>query len=296
MKIVITGSLGNIGKPLTETLVGKGYSVTVISSNPEKQKEIENLGANAAIRSIEDVSFLSNTFADADVVYVMVPPDFKEPNRRIFYSRIANNYAEAIQQAKVKRVIHLSTFGADLDKGTGILMGAHDAENILNKLENVVLTHIRPTYFFYNLNNFIPAIKYQNSIKANYGGDRKFPLVSPLDIAEAIADEITNPNPKGGVRYVYSDERNGHEIAKILGEAIGKPDLKWEVISNEEVQNNLEGHGVPLILAQGLTEMYDSMYKGDLASDFYKNKPNLGNVKLEDFAKDFAVTYNETTN
>ncbi len=44
MKIVLTGSLGNIGKPLTQKLVTQGHSVTVISHNPDKQKDIEALG------------------------------------------------------------------------------------------------------------------------------------------------------------------------------------------------------------------------------------------------------------
>jgi nucleoside-diphosphate-sugar epimerase len=38
MKVAITGSLGHIGKPLTQELVKKGHSVTVISSNPRKAK------------------------------------------------------------------------------------------------------------------------------------------------------------------------------------------------------------------------------------------------------------------
>lgn len=53
MKIIVTGSLGNISKPLTENLVQKGHQVTVISSNADKQKEIEVLGAAAAIGKIE---------------------------------------------------------------------------------------------------------------------------------------------------------------------------------------------------------------------------------------------------
>jgi putative NADH-flavin reductase len=48
MKITLTGSLGNIGKPLTKELVQKGHAVTVISSNPKKQNEKEALGASAA--------------------------------------------------------------------------------------------------------------------------------------------------------------------------------------------------------------------------------------------------------
>lgn len=292
MKIIITGSLGHIGKPLATILVQMGHSLTVISSKAENQKNIEALGASAAIGSIEDVTFLSQTFKGADAVFCMVPPaDYSEPNRRVYYSRIANNYFKAIQDTKVGRVIHLSTFGADLDKGTGILLGAYDAEQIFNQLEAVNITHIRPTYFYYNLNSFINMIKYQGVIKANYGGNRKFPMVAPEDIAEVVAEEIQHQHSENKVRYVASDERNGHEIATVLGRAIGKPNLKWEVISNEEVQESMASYGMPALLVQGFVDMFDSMYRGDLSRDFYLHKPNFGKMKLEDFAKVFATEY-----
>ena len=62
MKIIITGSLGHISKPLAKELVHKGHEVTVISSNLDKQRDIEAIGATAAIGSVEDVSFLVKTF------------------------------------------------------------------------------------------------------------------------------------------------------------------------------------------------------------------------------------------
>lgn len=52
MKIIVTGSLGHISKPLTQALVKNGHAVTVISRKAEKQKDIESLGAKAAIGSI----------------------------------------------------------------------------------------------------------------------------------------------------------------------------------------------------------------------------------------------------
>ncbi len=54
------------------------------------------------------------------------------------------------------------------------------------------------------------------------------------------------------------------------------------------------GHSVTVISSN--PEKQQQMYKGNLASDFYKNKPNLGKVKLEDFASDFVRVYHETTN
>ncbi|MET4083161.1 nucleoside-diphosphate-sugar epimerase [Pedobacter sp. UYP30] len=46
MKIVLTGSISHIGKPLTEVLVKNGHFITVISSSSNRAKEIEALGAN----------------------------------------------------------------------------------------------------------------------------------------------------------------------------------------------------------------------------------------------------------
>lgn len=71
MNIVLTGSLGNIGKPLTQELVQKGHSVTVISSKAERQNNIEALGAKVAIGTMLDRHFLSATFKGADIVYLM---------------------------------------------------------------------------------------------------------------------------------------------------------------------------------------------------------------------------------
>jgi len=42
-----------------------------------------------------------------------------------------------------------------------------------------------------------------------------------------------------------------------------------------------------------LTEMNASRRNGVLHEDYFKNKPILGKVKLEDFAKEFAAVYNK---
>src|SRR6185312_1030183 len=66
MNIVLTGSLGHISKPLTQILVQKGHSVTVISSKAERQKDIEALGAKVAIGTMEDEM---NAGRRSDVLY-----------------------------------------------------------------------------------------------------------------------------------------------------------------------------------------------------------------------------------
>ena len=294
MKIILTGSLGNIGKPLTQQLVQKGHQVTVISSNLEKMKAIENLGAVAAIGSLDDIDFLAKTFKGADLVYTMVPPNyFAEIDIREYYRKIGIIYKQALKQSGVKRVINLSSYGAHLDKGTGIILGSHFVEQTLNELSDVEITHIRPTYFYYNLLNLIQIIKSSGMIFASYGGEKSFEMVSPIDIADAIVDEIEMPSTHRKVRYVSSDELSGNEIATILGAKIGKPDLKWIVVSNEETRKGFLESGFPEQLTNNYVEMFSSLNSGKLAEHYRLNKPAiLGKVKFSDFVADFVSAYN----
>ncbi len=299
MKIIVTGSLGNISKPLTKELEQNRHAVTVISSKPERQKDIEALGAKAAIGSMQDADFLTATFKDADVVYVMEAlgyESFFDHNLDVMaaISTIGNNYKQAIQQSGVKRVVHLSSIGAHTDKGNGILAFHYNVENILKQLpSDVSIKFMRPVGFYYNMFAFIQTIKTQNAIVSNYGGDDREPWVSPLDIAAVIAEEIERPFEGREIRYIASDEVSPNEVANILGAAIGKPDLKWLVIPDEQLLNGLLSAGMNPQAAKGFMEMNASRRGGVLYEDYHHNKPVLGKVKLTDFAKEFAAAYNK---
>ncbi len=299
MKIVVTGSLGNISKPLTQELVQKGHSVTVISSKSERQADIEAIGAKAAIGSMEDVDFLTSTFKSADIVYCMATNDmnvFFDQSFDIYayYNQIGKNYQKAIAQSGVKRVIYLSTIGGHTDKGNGILRFHYDVEGILNQLPNdVSIKFMRPVGFYTNILREMETIKTQATIIQNYGGDDKEPWVSPLDIASAIAEEIEKPFEGRTVRYIASEEISPNEIAKVLGKAIGVPNLKWQVMSDEKLFGAWVAIGFNPEIAKGYIEMKAAQGTKVLYEDYYKNLPTLGKTKFADFAIDFAKIYNQ---
>ncbi len=292
MKITLTGSLGHISRPLAEELIEKGHTVTIISSNPEKQKQIEATGATAAIDSVDDLNFLQSAFTGADAVYLMVPPNFSVPDQLEYYRSIGSNYAEAIQRSGVKHIVYLSSYGAHLDKGTGFILGAHYVEGILDQLTDMAVTYLRPGYFYYNLNNFVDMIKEAGIIGANYGGDDTIVMVSPVDIAAAAAEELEKPATGRKIRYVASGEYTASEAARILGAAIGKPDLQWLVFSDEQMRGGMESRGIPASIVANFVELGASMHSGALIEDYNRNKPAvMGKVKLEDFAKEFAAAF-----
>lgn len=294
MKIVVTGSLGHISAPLTKTLVEQGHAVTVVSSKQDKQAEIASLGATAAIGSLEDIDFLTATFTGADAVYTMVPPaNYFDQNLNLlaYYHRLGNNYATALKQTGVKHVVNLSTIGGHLEKGSGILIGAHDVEGILNRLPaDVSITHMRPTSFFYNLFAYAHSIKTENRIVTNYGVGDIIPWVSPIDIAAAVAEEVIAPGNGRKIRYVCSEELTGAQTASIVGEALGKPDLHWDLISDEQALQGLIKIGMNPRIAAGMVEMFAGLHTGLLSEDYFANRPAvMGKVKMADYAKEFAA-------
>lgn len=294
--MVVTGSLGHISKPLVKELLQKEQDVTVISSNPDKQQEIEALGASAAIGSLEDLEFLKKVFSTADAVYTMVPPkNYFDHNFDLlaFYRRLAQNYADAIRGSGIKRVVNLSSIGAHLESGSGIISGAHNVEKILNQLpQEIVITHLRPTSFYYNLFGYAAQIRTMGSISANYGEDDIIPWVDPADIAAVAAEELLLNSTARAIRYVASEELTASESAKIIGMAIGIPDLKWKIIPDHQAADSLKQIGMNPRIADGLTEMYGALHSGLLSEDYFRNKPAvMGKTKLRDFAKEFAAAF-----
>ena len=292
MKFTVTGSLGNISKPIVEILVKNGHDVTVISSNPQKTDAIEALGAKAAIGSVTDPAFLTNAFRGADAIYTMVPPDFSISNYRRHMSDTGKVYLEAIKASGVKRVVNLSSIGAHLSAGTGPIAGLHEVEQLLNTLDGVAITHLRPGFFFTNF--FFDTITIRNFgiMGNNYGAEDKLSMTHPKDIAVVAAQELQTLFEGKSHRYIVSDERQMSEVAQTLGAAIGKPELPWVTISDEQLLGGMTGAGMGESIARLYVEMGHAIGKGILFEDFHKQPEFAGKTKLTDFANEFAAVYN----
>ncbi|MBD0369196.1 MAG: NAD-dependent dehydratase, partial [Flavisolibacter sp.] len=94
------------------------------------------------------------------------------------------------------------------------------------------------------------------------------------------------------VRYIASDERTTGDIAKVLGTAIGKPDLPWVAFSDEQTLGGMQQAGLPEEVARNYTEMGAAIRSGIFSEDYWANRPRLSKTKLEDFAPAFAAAYN----
>lgn len=295
MKYVITGAAGNTSKPLAEKLLKAGHDVTVIGRNAEKLKALTDQGARAVIGSVEDIGFLKKAFAGADAVYTMVPPKYDAPDMKAHIGSVGRNYADALKANNIKYVVNLSSVGAHLRDGAGPVSGLYHVEQALNELKDTNIKHLRPVYFYTNFLGNVGMVKTMNIIGGNFGdAEFKMLLTHPNDIAEIAFDELSKLDFSGhSFRYIGSDERSPEEIAKIIGTAIGKPQLPWVTFTDQQAFDGMLQMGFPEDVAKNYAEMGRAMHDGSLFEDYWKHHPGqLGETKLEDFAKTFAAVYN----
>lgn len=293
MKIIITGSLGNISKPLATQLIAQGHSLTIISSNADKTAEISQLGAAAAIGSVTDESFLTKTFAGADLVYLMVPPHFGADDLPGHIKNVGQQFANAVKASGIKKVILLSSIGAHLEKGTGPIAGLHAVEQIFNQVEGIDLLSLRPAFFYNNFYANIDLIKHAGIIGSNYGADQSIVLVHPNDIAAVAAAKVEEGFEGKSILYIASDKRKLSEVAAALGSAIGKAGLPWVEFDDTQAYEGMVGAGLPAEMARNYVEMGTAIRSEILWEDFEaKGIVPVGKIKLEDFAAHFAVAYN----
>lgn len=290
MNYIVTGSTGNISKPITQTLVAAGHDVTVVSSDANKKSAIEALGAKAAIGDVNDVPFLTGILKGADAAYIMIPPTWSPTDWPAFMRQTADNYVAAIQASGIQKIVQLSSIGAHLGYGAGPINGLAYLEKALSKV-NIDVISLRPSYFYTNLYSMVDLIKNAGIMGSNFGQpDEQFVLTHPSDIATVAAQHLLALDFVGhSHEYISSDVRTFTEIAQVIGFAIGKPQLAWVKFSDEDALNGMLGAGLQQTIADGYLEMGQGIASGIVQEDYFASgaKPQ-GKVKLADFAKELA--------
>lgn len=295
MKVTLTGSLGHISKPLAETLIAAGHDVTIISHSQDRASQITALGATPAIGSIHDETFLTQAFTGADAVYLMITAasgseDVFEAGRQQ-----ALTYANAVKAASVKRVVNLSSVGANLGPEVGALHVYNVIEGVLTReLPEVNLTFLRPTAMFYNLLSNIPSIKRDHTIYTNSSLTKRNSWIAPTDIVPVAVKALTAPEPGVTMQYIASDEKSYTEVAAILAQALDLPDLKVTQISDDVMLHNLLAAGMPTEFTRQYIKMTAYERDNDFYADYRAHQPVLGPTKLTDFAAGtFAAAYHQ---
>jgi len=286
--IAITGATGNIGSKITADLLSKGQHVRCIARTADNLKSFADKGADIATVSLEDTAALSNAFRGIDAIFAMIPPDYQALDFRAFQNTIGASIAKAVETSGVTYVVNLSSQGAHLPDKTGPIKGLHDQEQRLNKLKEVNILHMRPTYFMENLLANIDMIKQMNIMGSAIRGDMKIPMIATQDIAQFASERLLKKDFSGMTVKDLLGQRDVsmNEAAEIIGKKIDKPDLKYIQFSYEDTEQALVGMGFSADVSGLFIEM-SKAFNQELINTS-RTPENTTDTPLEEFAEVFA--------
>lgn len=292
--VTITGATGHIGGAIAERLLKAGHKVRAVGRSSDKLAPLTAKGAEARVGDQADTGFLTEAFTGADAVFAMIPPNPAAPDLRAEQRNFATAIKEAVEAADVKRVVALSSLGAEHSSGTGPIAGLHEFETILKAVPNLGIVALRPTYFMENFLYSIPMIK-----NAGFNGGfvlaaTTIPMIATRDIAVVAAEYLAEPVFEGmTVRELLGPKDHTFaEATWILGTAIGKPDLAYVDLSKEDYKNGLLDAGFSESAADTYIEMEKAFNDGLVKRTSERNAENTTPTTLEEFARDtFAPAY-----
>jgi len=295
MKYAITGASGNTGKIIADRLLAAGHEVIAIGRSAQNLQQLEEKGAALAIGDLEDEAFLVKSFTGADAVYGMVPPkmDLTEP-WRAFIRRTATNITNALEITGVKHAVILSSSGSQLVPfGAGPVSGLGEWEFQLQNVRGLNVLALKPAYFLQNLYVFIPMIKHAGMIGSPFPPDFSTPMVHTNDIAEAAAKRLLDLTFSGFTKEFIISEREYSmpQVARVLGTAVGNPDLKSVQLSFDDQRTGMLQVGMPEPLVDGYMELNHGILSGKWFSDYSGKPEHLAPTTLEDFAGEFAAAF-----
>lgn len=292
--ILVMGATGHIGSQIVTHLLANGKQVRCIARHFPNKEALR--GAELAQGDANNVSFLTDAMRGCSAVFTMIPPNTAATEVRYYQNKFGEVIAESIEEAGIKKVVNLSSVGADLESGTGPVLGLHDQEERLNEVTRADIVHLRPTYFMENLISHIPGIISMNKFYGTIPGDIPMGMVATRDIAARAAFLLMNPEfTSHNIEYLLGErDLNFDDVARILGQAIKKTDLEYVEIPPQEMKNYLIGAGLSEDWADSINEMSTAFTNGTIAGTLQRDKMNTTATSIEEFAKTtFLDEYNK---
>ena len=284
----VIGASGRIGRRIVERLLRAGHSVRAVGRNRERLDALVARGAEPVVADVENDTQMTRALEGARCAYTMVPPNRVTLD---YYARVGTTIAEGLRQTGVSHVVNLSGLGGHLAKNVGQISDFHALEQALNDVQGLNLLHLRAGFFMENLYRTIDEIRKDGVMSGLLRPDLAVPQIATRDIATVAADAMLRQDFGGVVTRELLGERDldMREAARIVGEAIGKSELRYVQTPIERAERELLEGGSELTMVRHRLQMYIGFNDGSIRWLEERSAENTTPTSIETFAaEEFA--------
>lgn len=291
---VVMGATGQIGSVVCEELLKRGHTVRALGRDPQKLEVLKSWGAEVIqIEKFDSKEALTKAFKGADGAFVMLPPGYGVEKFAVYQAAVGEAIKEALQKNSIPYVVNLSSLGAHLPEGTGPIKGLHAQEKRLSSLTDSNIVFLRPAYFMENFFWAMPDLLHSEVLNTPLKADLSLPMVATADIGQKAAELLDNSDFEGHEVFELVGPRNYtmNEAARIIGNAIGKPDLRYMQIPLADLKRGMLSGGAPPEMTDLLVEMYQAFNDNKCQPTQELTDEHKGKITFEQFANAFAEVY-----
>ncbi len=290
---VVLGATGHTGKPIALGLLEKGHTVRIVSRHANTADDLINKGAVHYVGDSTNALFLSDVFSNAEALYALIPFDAKASDYTKMQLKHVQSIAHALRDSSIKYAVTLSSVGAHLSAGTGVIQGLHSMEEFFNAIPGINILHLRATYFLENTLSLAGMAKKMGIIGSTVRADLMVPMVATKDIAEKALNHLLAKDFSGkSYEYILGNREYTYtEIAQIFGRTIGMPNLKYIQFPYADAKKTMMEMGMGESVVDKLNEFVKSMNDGKILGNVHRTPANTTPTLAEEFAQVFKSFY-----
>jgi uncharacterized protein YbjT (DUF2867 family) len=265
---VVTGATGNTGSIVASQLLDAGRKVRGIGRSEARLQRLARQGGEAFVAELSDRDALSRAFEGAYGAYLMIPPNLAAPDFRAYQQQVADALAAALENSTVKHAVVLSSVGADKHENTGPVVGLHLLEERLKRISDLNLLFLRCGYFMENTLMQVGAVQQMGALAGPLEPELRIPMIATRDIGEAAAEALINFTFTGQEFHelLGPADLTMKEAAAIIGKAIGRSDLPYRRLADEQMRSILVQAGMSENMAAQIVEMSAALNSGHMRS------------------------------
>lgn len=265
-KIGILGAAGRVGGRLTEILANKDMDVRAVIRNPKKATVLTNKNIEVAVANYNDEAALTIALNDTNTVFLLTPEN-PECNDFIAETRLLlDTYRSAILNAGVKRVIGLSSMGAQHCEGTGNLLASYMLEHLFDNVA-IQCQFVRPAYYFSNWAGYMDIVKQFGILPTFFPPNLKLPMIAPSDVAAFCASLIAEESPARQIFEIEGpDQYSSEDIAASFGEKLDR-EVILQTVAPVDWEKTLLSSGFSKSGAENLALMTKAVVDGKTVSE-----------------------------
>jgi uncharacterized protein YbjT (DUF2867 family) len=238
----ITGITGKVGGAVARDLLAKGSTVRAVLRDEAKGEEWKNRGCEIAFADMDDAAALTSAFAGTEGVFILPPSDFDPEPGFPGAKRVIEAITAALRQALPRKVVCLSTIGADALQ-ENLLTPRSSLEQALGGI-GIPVTFLRPGWFMENAVWDVPAARDDGILRSFLQpADKAFPMVATQDVGHVTARLLRED--WRGTRIVELEgpaRASPNDLAQAFAVALKRP-VHVEIVPREDWEKIFRDQG-----------------------------------------------------